>query len=87
MTMLQKLIIAGAIVALLTSAAFAQMPMPGLSLGGTKQRTPEEQQRDEAIDKAYRSATKKIPDQKTVNDPWAEVRTPPPATSQNKKQQ
>jgi hypothetical protein len=40
-----------------------------------KAKTPEEIQRGEAIDNAYNSAIKKVPDQKkATNDPWADVR-------------
>jgi hypothetical protein len=61
---------------LLTGPAAAQMPMPSLSLGGGGERklTPEEREKQEAIDKAYRAANGKIPDKK-VDDPWADVRS------------
>jgi hypothetical protein len=40
-----------------------------------KAKTPDEIQRGEAIDNAYNSAMKKVPDQKkATNDPWADVR-------------
>jgi hypothetical protein len=47
-------------------------------------KTPEEIQRREAIDNAYNSAIKKVPDQKkATNDPWADVRgTSQPPTAQ-----
>ena len=70
---------------MLTGPAAAQMPMPSISLGGEPKRklTPEEQERQDALDKAYKSATNKIPDQKQ-NDPWATVR-PAPGTPAPKK--
>jgi hypothetical protein len=83
--MLQKLIQAGAIIALLTGTAAAQLPM-GLHLGGDKPPpTAEEIEKQKAIDKAYNSATAKIPEKKT-DDPWATVRSAPnsPAASKDK---
>jgi len=77
--------LAGAL-ALLTTSAFAQMPMPSMSLQGDKKRplTPEEQERRKQLDNDYKAATSKIPDQK-ANDPWAAIRptpsTPGPKTS------
>jgi hypothetical protein len=77
---LRVLLPAAAIVALLTGTlltgpAAAQMPMPSLSLGGGERKlTPEEREKQEAIDKAYRAANGKIPDKK-VDDPWADVRS------------
>jgi hypothetical protein len=83
--MLRKSILAAAIIAIvvaLTGAASAQFPMTGISLnGGPKQLTPEEQARQKAIDDAYKTASKKIPDKK-VDDPWGTVR-PNPSTATN----
>ena len=94
--MLRVFMAAAAIVALLTGAAYAQNPfMPKLSIGDAEKRklTPEEEAKQKQLDDAYQAATKKIPDQNTTVDPWANVR-PAPATApqnkttaQNKKQQ
>ncbi len=94
--MLRVFMAAAAIIALLTGAAYAQNPlMPKLSIGDAEKRklTPEEEAKQKQLDDAYRAATKKIPDQNTTVDPWANVR-PAPATApqnkttaQNKKQQ
>ena len=81
-SMRRKLILAGAALALLTGAASAQMPttgggmpMPGMSLGHDKPPpTAEQIAKQKAIDDAYKSATQKIPDKKTADDPWATVR-------------
>jgi hypothetical protein len=81
--------------AVLAGSAAAQLPMPSFSLQNDKQKTPQQVEHDQAIDRAYRSATKKIPDKNIANDPWADVRsapTPPPPkkklqTSPSKKQQ
>ena len=83
--MLQKFIKAGAqggalvvLLTALTGVAFAQMPMPSLHLGADNKPppTPEEIEKQKALDDAYKSATKKVPDKK-VDDPWATVRTAP----------
>ena len=83
--MLRKLIQAGAILALLTGAAAAQLPMPSISLGGDgPAMTPEQREKQRAIDDAYKSATKKVPEKKVVNDPWGNIRPDPSATAKNK---
>jgi hypothetical protein len=79
--MLRKLIHTGAALALLTGTAYAQMPMPSLSLGKDKPPpTQEEIDRQKAIDNAYNNATKKIPDKKEAADPWGTVRPTQPST-------
>ena len=93
--MLRTIIGAAAISAMLAGSALAQMPMPSISLQNDKQKSPDEIEHEKAVDRAYQSATKKIPDRSAVNDPWADVRPAPPAAppkkkqelSQNKKQQ
>jgi hypothetical protein len=75
-----KLLATAVAIAVLTGTAAAQF-MPSISLQGEPKRklTPEEQEKQDQLDKAYKSATTKIPDQK-ANDPWASVRqTPAPA--------
>ena len=78
----RTLVSAALVFALLTGTAFAQLPMPGISLGHTEKRklTPEEQAKQDQLDAAYKAATKKIPD-KQVNDPWADVRSGPSGSS------
>jgi len=88
--MLRTLIATAAVFAFLTVNAGAQMsPLtPKFSLGKEQHKlTPEEQAQQDQIDSAYQAATKKIPDQKPVNDPWADIRQSPTTDSQNKKQQ
>jgi hypothetical protein len=79
--MLRKLIQAGAALALLTGTAYAQFPMPSMSLGKDKPPpTAEEIERQKAIDNAYNNANKKIPEKQGATDPWGNVRsTQPPA--------
>jgi hypothetical protein len=80
-SMLQKLIQAAAIVALLTGTASAQIPM---SLKNDKPPpTAEEIAKQKVIDQAYKSASQKIPD-KQVADPWGDVRQSPAPPPKNK---
>lgn len=83
--MRRKLFLAAAALALLAEAAFAQMPMPGISLGRDKApRTEQDIAKQKAIDDAYKSATQKIPDKKSAADPWAAVRPNPGTASRGK---
>ena len=62
--------------------AFALVAGPALAQIGSinmlpedKKKTPEEIERGQAIDDAYKSTMKKVPDaKKPSNDPWADVR-------------
>ena len=83
---LLTVICAVAAMAVLARPAAAQFPMPSINLEHEKHRTPEEIEHDKAIDRAYKSATKKIPDQSAANDPWATVRPTPPAVPPKKKE-
>ena len=76
--MLRKVVGAAIILAVLTGAAAAQMPMPGISLGKDEKRklTPDEQAAQDARDRAYKAELNKIPEKKTA-DPWAGVRPDP----------
>ena len=59
-----------------TQASLAQSPLtPKMSLGGPEKRklTPEEQEKQDQLDRDYKAATAKIPDQQAA-DPWATVR-------------
>jgi hypothetical protein len=73
--MLRKLLGAAVILALLTGAAAAQLPMPGISLGHNDKPklSPEEQAAQDARDKAYKAQLNKIPEKKS-NDPWGNIR-------------
>jgi len=74
--MRKKLVCAGALIVLLTGTALAQFT-PSIPLGSMMEKpppTPEELARQKAIDNAYRSATKKIPDKKPAADPWGDLR-------------
>ncbi len=88
-TMLLALLPA-AVVALLPGTAAAQFPMPSVSLSPEQKKlTPEELEKQKAIDQAYRAANSKIPE-KNVDDPWATVRIAPTtgsSTASKKKKQ
>jgi hypothetical protein len=79
-----KIFRAAALVALwagLSGPAYAQTPninlMPELAT-----KTPEEKEADALKERAYRESLKKIPDAKTSNDPWGNVRAAePPKTA------
>jgi hypothetical protein len=76
--MLRRLVPAAVLLVLSTAAAFAQFPMPGLTLHDQpKELTPEQRAKQKAIDDAYRAANKKIPDKKAAADPWSSVRPSP----------
>ena len=86
--MLRKTIHATLILLLMTEAASAQMPMPGVHLNekqGKLPRTKQQQEYDKALDRAYQSATKKIREQHK-SDPWGDIRPAPSAATKNKQQ-
>jgi hypothetical protein len=75
---LRKIVHAGTIIALLTGAASAQIKTPGINLAPQdRQMTPEEKEKQKAIENEYKSAIGKIPDKKTPVDPWGAVRSNP----------
>jgi hypothetical protein len=70
-----------AVFALVPATALAQLPM-GVHLGGDKAPpSAEEVERRKALDKAYKSATDKIPVKKPNNDPWGNIRSAPSANA------
>jgi hypothetical protein len=92
MTIVQKTLLriagAAAVTAVLVGSAAAQFPMPSVNLEQEKVRTPDQIAHDQAVDRAYQSATKKIPDKQIANDPWSDVRSAPtPVVPPKKKQQ
>jgi hypothetical protein len=74
--------------ALVTGSASAQMS-PQMSFPTQKQEkqlTPEQQKYQQELDENYKAASKKIPDQQSV-DPWAAIRPAPTVSPSKKKQQ
>jgi hypothetical protein len=85
--MLGKVVGAAIILAVLTGAAAAQLPMPSISLGKDEKRklTPDEQAAQDARDRAYKAELNKIPEKKGT-DPWGNIRSSgQPQASQNSK--
>jgi hypothetical protein len=70
---------AAAVLVLLTGPAYAQTPHVNL-LADTPSKTPEEIEKEEAQQKAYKESLRKIPDAKVSSDPWGNVRTEAPKT-------
>ena len=70
----------------LSDAAFAQLSMPGIDLGGpsTRRLTPEEKEKRDKIDKAYKQRMEQIPD-KAPADAWGGMRSDQPNKSSGKR--
>jgi hypothetical protein len=93
-TMLRTVTCAGGVLILVTAAAAAQgvgISPDGMSFSPFKQQdkrplTQDEVDKQRKLDEAYKSATNKIPDQKS-NDPWVVVRPTAPAPAPKKKPQ
>jgi hypothetical protein len=75
-----------AVFALLAGPAHAQMQTPSINLlSELPSKTPDQIEREEAQQKAYKDSLRKIPDAKVASDPWGNVRsadtpkTPAPA--------
>ena len=78
---------AATLVALLPAGAAAQLPM-GLSLGHNDKPapTPEQLQKQRALDNAYKSAKEKIPEKNAATaDPWGGIRPAAGASASAKK--
>jgi len=70
-------IAAGVMVISLAASASAQLGMPGINLNTERPPlTKEEQEKQKAIDDAYKSAINKVPDKKKPADPWGDIRSP-----------
>jgi hypothetical protein len=82
--MLRKTIYTTLIVILTTAAASAQTDKPGLPGYSNAARTDQEKKNDRELDRAYESTIKGRPDAKKNSDPWADVRSAPPAAAKNK---
>ena len=83
--MLRKIIYAMLIVILTTGVASAQNDLRDLQGGQNSLRTQQEKKDDTAIDRAYQSTIKRLPDkEENKSDPWGDVRPVPPAAAKNK---
>ena len=66
-----------ALMVLLTAPAYAQTPSINM-MPEFQTKSPEEKEREEAQQKAYKESLRKIPDAKASNDPWGGVRSDAP---------
>jgi hypothetical protein len=66
------------------AAASAQTDKPGLPGYSNAARTELEKKNDRELDRAYESTIKGRPNAKQNSDPWADVRSAPPAVAKNK---
>jgi hypothetical protein len=64
-----------AVVTLLASPAFAQIPPVNLLQDNKPSKSQEEKDAEAAKQKAYQDSLKKIPDVKAPTDPWGNVRS------------
>jgi hypothetical protein len=72
------------ILILMLGAASAQTDNQGLPGYSNAARTDAEKKNDRELDRAYQSTIKARPDAKKNTDPWADVRSNPPAAAKNK---
>jgi hypothetical protein len=82
--MLRKTIYATLIVILTMRAASAQPDLQDIRGGQNSLRTQLEKKNDRAVDRAYQSTIKTLPDAKKNSDPWGDVRFAPPAAAKKK---
>ena len=76
------LIGAAAVAALLTGPASAQFkPAITLNPDASRPLTPEEQEKQKAIDDKYKATMQGIPDKKAPADPWGNIRATPATPS------
>jgi len=71
---------AAAALALLTGVAAAQFQTPGIDIspgGNTRVLTPEEKEKQKAIDDKYKATMQAIPEKKAPVDPWGNMRSAP----------
>ena len=83
--MLQNLIKAAAILALVTGPAAAQVALSPFKQD-EKKLTPDELKAKQERERDYKAAMDKIPDKKVAVDPWGDIRPAPApqATAKNK---
>ena len=71
--------VAAAVLALAPVGASAQLPM-SMSLAHDKPApTPEQIEKQKALEKAYKAAKEKIPEKNAAADPWGSIRSVPDA--------
>ena len=72
-----KIVYAAAMTLMLVAPAYAQSKSPTMEemMGG---KTPDQIEKEQAADKAYKESLKKIPNAKAPADPWGGVRSDAP---------
>ena len=70
-----RVICAAAMIAMLAGPAYAQGKTPKTPEEMMDAKTPEQIEKEQATDRAYKDSLKKIPDAKTPADPWGNARS------------
>jgi hypothetical protein len=70
-----KVVFAAAAIAMLAGPVYAQSKAPTTLEQMMGSKTPDQIEREQATDKAYKESLKKIPDAKTPADPWGGARS------------
>jgi uncharacterized protein YecT (DUF1311 family) len=70
---MKRMVLAIMALAILTTPAFSEGRGKGSKKAGSDQQTQEQKKKDADLEKAYKDALKKIPDQKS-SDPWGNMR-------------
>ena len=90
--MASKYIMTAALVSLMVVPAYAQAPGSsspssnvGIPLSNEAPLSPEEMERQKALDREYNATMQKIPDKKPSADPWGDIRTSTPTTTKRAK--
>jgi hypothetical protein len=73
-----KFMMAAALAVVLAGPALAQNPALNMA-PQDKHLTPEEIEKQREIDRAYKEAISKLPDQQRSNDPWGNIRSVDPS--------
>ena len=69
-----RVICAAAMIAMLAGPAYAQSKTPKTLEEMMDAKTPEQIEKEQATDRAYKDSLKKIPDSKAPADPWGNAR-------------
>jgi uncharacterized protein YecT (DUF1311 family) len=70
---MKRIVLAVVAAAMLTTPAFSEGRGKGTKKAGSDQQSQEKKKKDAELEKAYKDALKKIPDQKS-SDPWTNMR-------------
>jgi hypothetical protein len=70
-----RVICAAAMIAMLAGPAYAQGKTPKTLEEMMDAKTPEQIEKEQAVDRAYKDSLKKIPDPKAPADPWGNARS------------